>query len=191
MTSEFDPNAIRGDIESELTNVFYPSAHSAATSYVVGNRVRLGGVVYRANAPVIGVTPPSAEWDSEGPVYPIIYENVDGKLAPSGGIKVMISWTDTYDASIYCETGTLREVNGVLSTWILTPKNQGTAAALKASARLRSLYLRWARQGTCGQQVKISSVRGPSSSMPSSPTDHCVYVMTASLKAMERVVYVR
>lgn len=189
MADYFDPDAIRGDIESAITEVFYPRVYSTTQSYAPGDRVRLGGAVYWANTSVSGVTPPSAEWNDEGPAYKLIYENVESNFAEQGSIRISISWTETSDASIGCPSGTLRSVEGVLSAWIFTPRNRGTSAGLKAAARLRQQYLNWSRLGTCGKGVRISTVNGPRAGGINQGDDFYVHILSARLTAMEQVRY--
>ena len=143
----FDPDTIRGDIESTLT--------------------------------------------SSLPNYGFIYENVPATLTPEPTIRIQISWGETTDESISCPDGSLRSITGTLSTWVYTPKNQGTSKGLVAAMDLRSLYMQWNRLGDCGQQVRISSVNGPRAGGAATGDDFYVHVLTATLTAMERVSYLR
>lgn len=147
MPNWFDPDAIRGDIESSLTLAL--------------------------------------------PAYGFIYENVEATLHPSGSIRLQISWGSTTDQSIYCPDGTLRSISGVLSVWIFSPANKGTSTPLQTAITLRREFLKWSRLGTCGSEVRISSVNGPRSVETVAGSDFHVHVLTATLTAMEQVSYLR
>lgn len=191
MTDFFDPDIIRGDIESSITDLFHPGVYSAINAYSQGDRVRINGQVYKANVAVTGVAPPAAQWINEGPVYNIIYENVEGTFAQSGAVRISISWADTRNESVFCPGGTLRAITGVLTVWVFTPLGQGTSAGLKAAMRLRNAYLSWSRLGICGKEVRISSVNGPRHLATPSGVDHYAHAVSATLTAMERVSYLR
>jgi hypothetical protein len=191
MTDFFDPDVIRGDFESTLTGIFYPPVYSASVSYASDARARLNGFVYRALAPVTGVTPPSGQWFQEGIACKIIYSNVESKIDPRGTIKIEVSWGSTRDSSISCVEGSLRDVTGSISSWILTPRNIGTSAGLKVATRLREAYMQWNRIGTCGKQVKIVSVNGPKVISVDPGSDFFGHIMVGTIKTMERVSYLR
>lgn len=147
MNEWFDPDAIRGDIESSLATLL--------------------------------------------PTHKLVYENVESSLGPTGAIRIQISWGGTTDESISCLDGSLRSITGVLSSWIFTPKNQGTSQGLKAAMQLREAYMNWNRLGTCGKQARISAVNGPRSIEASTGDDYHIHILTATLTAMERVSYLR
>lgn len=191
MSDFFDPDAIRGDVESHLTGIFYPKVYSAATPYAVGDRARLNGNVYVAKNPVTGLTPPSANWDEDGPAYKVIYENVGTTLAESGAIRLAISWAGTQDESIGCTEGTLRLITGVLTCWIFTPRNAGTSQGLKAATRLRRSLLDWNRIGTCGKGVQFHNPNGPRSATVPTGADYYAHIVAVTLRTMERVSYLR
>lgn len=185
--SWFDPDAIRGDIESTLTELFQPPVFSATVNYQKNDLVRLGGFVFRATAPAIGALPPAAPWEKEGRALPLVYENVPSALGKEGGLLIRISWMSTRNESIGCESGSLRSIEGVLSCWILSPKNMGTSYGVVDAARLRRAFGLWNAVSDCGKQVRMYAVNGPRTENPREGSDFYAHIVTCSMVAMERV----
>jgi hypothetical protein len=191
MTDWFDPDAIRGDIESTLTGLFDPPVYDPAAPYAKGDYVQLDRVIYRALVALPVTPPPSLEWDTVGTTYKLVYENVESRLDPYGSIRIQISWGISSFETLYCNEGATRSVAGVATFWIITPKNQGTSQGLQATARLRAILGLWNRLGTCGKQVRISAINGPQASDVYKNSDLYVHILTATLTALETVPFVR
>lgn len=187
----FDPDAIRGDFESAIGNLFYPAIFSAATTYGVGDLVRLNGMVYLSAAPAIGITPPATPWNLVGRALPLIYENVNSDVGENGAVQMQISWLRTDSQSIGCFNGSLRSISGVLSCWIYSPRSVGTSMALRDSMRLRSLLSKWRSVSDCGKQVRVHAINGPRSVTPRAGNDFHLHVISCSLTAMERIQTLR
>lgn len=187
----FDPNVIRGDIESTLTGFFYPPVFSATVAYQQGDLVRLNGLVFQAPSALTGVIPPATPWEEKGRALPIVYENVESPLGQQGAIRLQISWLDTSNESIGCGEGSLRSIDGVLSCWIFSPKNAGTAIGLKDAMRLRQILNLWKRVSDCGQQIRVYSVNGPRPSSGPQGSDFYTHIVSCSLVAMERIQTLR
>lgn len=187
----FNPEAIRGDIEKTITNGFRPKVHNQISVYQPGDFVRLDDIVYEAlNKNTVSI-PPSADWSTKGPVYPIVYENIDSMFGDNGSIRVQISWGNTSDESIGCNNTYLRMITGVLSTWVITPRNKGTKPGLLASMRLREIFSKWNRLGTCGSEIKISAINGPRSVTPNPGDNHFTHILLGTLMAMEKAPRLR
>lgn len=183
----FDPNAIRGDIESELARQFMPPAYSSAANYVEDSIVSLGGFVYSASAPVTGVSPPSPPWYKVGRVLKVYYENVESVISEEGGLRVAISWFGTRNESVGCDDGVLRSIDGTLTCWVFSPRNLGTSIGLVDGARLRRILNLWNSVSDCGKQIRTRAVSGPRATTPSPGADFYTHIVTCSLQAMERV----
>jgi hypothetical protein len=192
MTDQFDPDAIRGDIETTLTQYFYPPFYDPLKPYLVDDFIQDNGRVYRAILPSTGVLPPDPRtWKLLGAAYKLVYENDESSLDPFGSIRIMISWGSSNYSTLQCVDRGTRTITGVISTWIFTPRNQGTSQGLQAAMRLREVFGLWDRIGTCGKQVRISAIDGPQSSANNSQSDLHAHVLTATLTALESVPFVR
>jgi hypothetical protein len=189
--SWFDPNAIRGDIEQTLTGRFDPPVFSALVPYDAGSYVQLNKVVYQTPSPAVGIIPPAVPWEAQGNVYKLIYENVDSTIPVEGAIRIQISWMMTQNASIGSGDGSLRSVEGVISCWIISPKNTGTKQSLLSASRLRQVFAEWNRASDCGKQIRMYAVNGPRSYQSDPKDEYHIHVVTASITAMERVQTLR
>lgn len=189
MAQWFDPEAIRSDVEGSLFLAFNPASYSSLTAYAIGDRARVSSNVYVALAAATGVSPPSAQWELEGPTYSLIYDGVAATIPAEGAIKLQISWGLTTDMTIPCRSGAVRSVQGVLTAWVYTPPNKGTKQGLLAAARLRKLFGLWGNNGLglCGQQVKMHNPNGPRTIAPAAGVEYQAHVLTCSLTALETV----
>lgn len=188
----FAPDAIRGRLEATLQILFSPAAHDPATAYTAGNRASANGSVYRAIGKVVTADPPDPEWELEGPVYPVLYENVPAKIPAKGAVRMAISWGNTDPMAIRCNTGRMQRVTGVLTCWIYTPANEGTRAGLLAIKRLRDELRRWNPPGVdpngttpAGEYVRVTNPNGPRSSGPANGFDFFTHNLTATLTVIE------
>ena len=191
MVAWFDPDTIRGDFEATFTGLYWPAPYNSAQNYSPDDRVRLNNRLYVAVAPSVGVSPPAAQWQDAGLACKIIYENVESTVDPFASIRLAISWRDTRNESVSCLDGALRSVNGTITFWILTPKNQGTSAGLKIASSVRQALMLWKRIGTCGKEVRVSAINGPRNGDAGPGSDHFIHIVTASLTTMEQVSYLR
>ena len=185
MTNWFNPDSIRSDIESTFTNMYYPAAYSAATSYVAGNRVRRNGIVYEANQSVAGVVPPASQWNTIGSACKVLYQNVPSTL-DTISMRIELSWGRTTNESSYSTEGRLRRVDGAMGVWIFTPKGQGSSSSLQIASRVRQTMFLWNRLGTCGEQVMIYDVNGPRSVDSVAEDTHFLQILSASLMVLEK-----
>lgn len=177
---------IRGSIESAFSRHFNPGRFAPATTYPVGAKVQLGGIVYEALAET-SATPPSADWRTVGPVYLVIYENVKTGIPANGGIKIEIHWQQSDFVSIPCPQGQMKENNGMLMVWIFTPVNKGTKESALICERLSELFLSFedSGNGLCGSAVRIYNPSGPKRSRVNTEQSFNAQVVSASLKAFE------
>ena len=144
----FDPNAIRQDFELLWGQIFDPAEWVAATEYSKHAFVQNGGVVYFACADVAAADDFVADdWEEIGPVYPLLYQNVVREIPASGAVRVVASWGQSSSRqAIPCsDAGGASFVEGVMSIFIYTPKNQGSAVGLKASNVVRRFMNAWDR----------------------------------------------
>jgi hypothetical protein len=183
----FDPDAIRGDFEKTLTNLFYPSAFNPLVNYSPQTLVRFNGLLFVNSVASFGPVPPSYPWEEAGEALKPIYENVESELDPNGALRIQISWGGTSNESIGCIDGALRSIEGALTCWIFTPKNKGTRSGLINGARLRRILSAWNSSSDCGEQVRAYTVRGPSVFQLPKGSDFYAQIVSCSLTAMERV----
>lgn len=185
--SWFNPDAIRGDFEQALAESFDPLPYDSFVAYPGNSLVQFNSLIYRASSQVSGASPPNAPWVEIGPTMKLIYENVESSFNVNGGIRISISWRETRNESIGCNSGSLRSIDGTVSFWIFTPRNVGTSRALRCAMRLRELLNDWRSVSDCGSQVRVYAVNGPRTYDLPSGSDFHAHLVTCSLLAMERV----
>jgi len=142
----FDPNAIRQDYELLWGRIFDPAEWVAATDYDQHAFVQNSGVVYFACDAVAAADDFNADdWEEIGPAYPLLYQNTVREIPPNGAVRVVASWgkSSSRQAIPCSDAGSASFVEGVMSIFIYTPKNQGSAVALQASNVVRRFMNAW------------------------------------------------
>lgn len=186
LTTPLQYDAIRGSIESAFKNFFNPPAFSASATYNKGDKVQLSGLVYEAEIDN-PVDLPSNDWTELGPVYLIIYENVGTGVPANGAIKVEIQWEDSNFVSLPCPEGQMKQNEGMLMIWILTPVGSGTRPTALIAERLNKLFISFeeSSNGLCGESVRIYNPTGPRRSRVGTEKSFNVQVMSAAIQALE------
>jgi hypothetical protein len=185
----FDPEAIRGVLESGITNIFLPNAHIVGATYEAGEYVESNGRVYKALRETT-TTPNSADWDDQGLPRRMLYDNVESTIPTGGGLRMSIAWGAPEDKRIPCVDGSHREIDGVLTVWSYTPVNLGTRPGLLDMMRLREGLQPWSRRQCNGttplnRVVKVTDLNGPRNAGPAVDVDYFTHVLTATLTAYE------
>lgn len=184
----FDPDAIRGDFEKTLAELFNPAPYASSSTYAKGDLVQYQGNVYSALVDDLDTAPPGEDWQFESRVLPLLYENVNSAPTMQGAIRIQISWFLTQNASVGCPDGSLRSIDGTLSSWIFSPRSQGTSAGLRDASRMRRVLGAWRLASDCGKQVMVYGVNGPRGAPDLlQGADFHTHIITCSLRAMERV----
>ena len=189
----FNPNDIRSDIEVETLRVFNPPAWDAGTEYQRYTHVSVGSDVYVNTGTSTGDNPETESiWKLRGPVYPVLFENVTGKIPAGGAVKVLVSWSGTTPIAIPCgcppyQSGT---VDGVLTLFAFTPINEGTRAGLDVLTRFRDVIPFWRDlpdliPGVNRPCYEMSQPTGPSSGGDAGPGDYFTHNLTATLTATD------
>lgn len=188
----FDPNAIRADIETQVKRIFNPAPYDAAVSYEAYSYVESDGQVYvcrnqvAAGSPITGTT-----WLLQGPVYPVLFENVTSTIPEDGAMRVLISWGQTSQQTLPCYCGAPASlVDGVLTLFAYTQANLGTIAGLNAIRRLRDAIPIWWQLPDIDPLIlrpcyQVSQPNGPRAANAEAGSDFFTHNLTATLTATD------
>ena len=186
----FDPNQIRADIETQITRLFNPSPFDPSANYDAYSSVEVDGEVWiNKGALPPGVWDP-AVWIKQGPVYPVLYENIVSKIPSGGAVRVLISWgtTDQKTLPCSCPAEGWAEVDGVMTLFSYTPSQEGTLQGLNATTRLRNAIPVWDQlPDISGDRpcYRVTEPNGPRASGSEAGSDFFTHNLTATLTAQD------
>ena len=184
----FDPNNIRADIETQVQRLFSPPVYSEGVTYEPYMAVQHEGLVYINKVQSTPGAFDPLQWILQGPVYPVLFENVTSKIPIDGAIRVLISWGQTSQKYLPCYCGAPgMEVDGVLTVFAYTPFNEGTIAGLNAIKRLRDAIPIWDQLPDLIQGDRpcysVTQPNGPRASFAEAGSDYFTHNITATLTA--------